>query len=222
MSRASREPTFIIDQYHPGRTLGSPFPHDEIEIVGARPGAEAVDSHARISRRNQAIRQGLRCRDTACEHFGFPGGAGEVGVEHAQRPAPLFVQGIEDRLRIDLTGAKGERLHRPAERLRFSYGGQRGQGGIQRRKTTPVEAPTVTTRALARQGCPGPLRIVCPVDQSPEPHQESARSRIAARHDPVEVGMHVIGLAVAHQQVRRGAAEARQRLGAKPGIGRER
>ena len=76
MSRASGEPTVIIDQYHPGRTPRTPFSHHEIEIVDARPGGEAVDSHARISRRNQAIRQGLRCRDTARENFGFPGGAG--------------------------------------------------------------------------------------------------------------------------------------------------
>lgn len=95
---------------------------------------------------------------------------------------------IEDGLRIDLTGAQGERLHRLAVWLRFSYGDQRGQGGVERRQSTPIEALTVTTRALARQGRPGPLRIVSPVDQSPEPHQESARSRIAARHDPVEDG----------------------------------
>ena len=34
--------------------------------------------------------------------------------------------------------------------------------------------------------------------------------------------MNVIGLALAQQQVRRGAAEARQRLGAEPGVGGER
>ena len=222
MSRASGEPTFIIDQHHPGRTLGIPSPHHEIDIVDARPGGEAADSHARISRRNQAIRQRLRCWDTSCEHLGLPGGTGEVGVEHAQCPAPLFVQGIEDGLRIDLVRAKGERLHRSAERLRFTYGDQRGQGSVERRKPAPIEAPAVTARSLARQGRPGPLRVVCPVDQPPEPHQERARSRIAARHHPVETGMHVIGPAFAHQQIRRGAAEARQRLGAKPGIRRER
>ena len=43
-----------------------------------------------------------------------------MGVEHAQRPAPLVVQGIEDWLRIDFAGAKSEPLHRPAERLRFT------------------------------------------------------------------------------------------------------
>ena len=42
------------------QTLGTPCPHDEIEIVDAGPGGKAADSHARISRRNQAIRQGLR------------------------------------------------------------------------------------------------------------------------------------------------------------------
>ena len=205
-----------------GRTLGIPSPHYEIDIVDARAGGEASHAHARISRRDQAVRQCLRCRDTACEHFGFPGEADEVGVEHARSPAPLFVQGIEDGLRIDLVRAKGERLHRPAERLRFTYGGQRGQGSAERRKPAPVEAPAVTARSLARQGRPGPLRVVCPVDQPPEPHQERARSRMAARHHPVEPGMHVIGPAFAHQRIRRGAAEARQRLGAKPGIGRER
>ena len=222
MSRAPGEPAFIIDQDHPGQTLGTPLPHDEIEIVDARTGREAADSHARISRRNQAIRQRLRCWDTSCEHLGLPGGTGEVGVEHAQCPAPLFVQRIEDGLRIALVRAKGERLHRPAERLRFTYGRQRSEGGVERGKPAPVEAPAVTTRALARQGRPGPLRIVCPVDQPPEPHQERARSRMAARHNPVEIGVHMIGPAFAHQRIRRGAAEARQRLGAKPGIGRER
>ena len=146
----------------------------------------------------------------------------EVGVEHAQRPALLVVHPIEDRLRIDLVGAKGERLHWPPERLRFPYGDQRGQGGIECRQSAPVESPTVTTRALARQRRPGPLRIVSPVDQSPEPHQEGVRSRIAARHDPFEIGMHVFSPAFAYQRIRRGAAEPRQRLGAKPGIGRER
>ena len=47
-------------------------------------------------------------------------------------------------------------------RRRFTYGGERGQGSVERRKPTPAEAPTVTTRALARQGHPGPLRAVCP------------------------------------------------------------
>ena len=127
-----------------GRTLGIPSPHYEIDIVDARAGGEASHAHARISRRDQAVRQCLRCRDAACKHFGFPGEADEVGVEHARSPAPLFVQGIEDGLRIDLVRAKGERLHRPAERLRFTYGGQRGQGSAERRKPAPVEAPAVT------------------------------------------------------------------------------
>ena len=108
-SEASGEPVIIVNQYHPGWTLGIPFPHDEIEIVDARSGGEAADSHARISRRYQAVRQSLRCGDAACEHFSFPGGTVEVGVEHAQHPVPLIVQGIEDGLRIDLTGAKGGR-----------------------------------------------------------------------------------------------------------------
>ena len=36
MRRAFEEPTFIVDQHHPGRTLGTPFPHHEIHIVDAR------------------------------------------------------------------------------------------------------------------------------------------------------------------------------------------
>ena len=108
MSRASGEPTFIVDQHHPGRTLGTPFPHHEIHIADTRTGGEAPHAHARISRRDQAIRQSLRCRDAAREHFGFPRGTGDVGVEHAERPTPRFVQGIEDGLRIDLVRAQGE------------------------------------------------------------------------------------------------------------------
>ena len=209
MNRASGESAFIIDQGDRGRTLGPPFPHDEIEIVDSRSGREAANSHTRISRRNQAIRESLRCRSASCEHLGFPGRTGQVRVEHAQGPALLVVQSIEDRLRIDLIRAKGEWLHRPAERLRFSYGRQRSEGGIERGEPPPVETPAVTTRALARQRRPGPLRIVCPIDQPPEPHQGRVRSRMATRHDPVEIGVHMSGPAVAHQRIRRGAAETR-------------
>ena len=60
-----------------------------------------------------------------------------------------------------------------------------------------------------------------PVQNTLEPHYETIESGISHRHDPVEIGMDVIGLAFAQQQSRGGAAEARQRLGAEPGISRE-
>ena len=65
----------------------------------------ALDSHANIARCNQSIGESLRCRDRTSEHFRFPHGAREFELRYAQRPAPLLVQCIEDRLGIDLVRA---------------------------------------------------------------------------------------------------------------------
>ena len=116
MSRASGKSTFIVNRHHPCRTPGAPSPQDEIDVADARAGGKAAASRARKSLRDQAIRQGLRCGDTACEHLCFPCGAGEVGIEHSQHPTPLFVQSIEHGLRIDLVGAQVVRME---VRVRF-------------------------------------------------------------------------------------------------------
>ena len=65
----------------------------------------ALDSHANMARYDQSVGESLRCRDRASEHFRFPRGAREFELRYAQRPAPLLVQCIEDRLGIDLVRA---------------------------------------------------------------------------------------------------------------------
>ena len=181
----SREPVFIVNQNDPSRPVGLPPPHHEIEIVGTGPGCEAPYAHARIAGRDQAVGQGLRCRDRAGEHFRFPSGAREVRFAHGQRPAALFVQRIEDGFGVDLVGAKSKRLHRPAQRLGFPYGGRLGERSIERRDAVPVEAPAVTVRALAGQGHPRPLRIVRTVDNPAESHRRNPRSGVAPCRNPV-------------------------------------
>lgn len=59
------------------------------------------------------------------------------------------------------------------------------------------------------------------ISQAAVAHQACMDSRIAAGHDSVEICVHVIGPAFAQQVIRRGAAEAWQRLGAEPGVGRQ-
>ena len=151
MARAgrTRKPAFIINEYDPVRTVWTPLPHDEVEIPCARSGGETPDSHACMARRHQPVGQGLRRRGRACKHLGFPSGAYQVGKIDAQSPALIFIQRINDRLSINLIGAQGERLHRSAEWLRLAYGGQRGEGGIERRDAASVETAAVAASPLA-------------------------------------------------------------------------
>ena len=216
------KPPFFIDENDAVRTVWTPLPHHEIEISRTCPRGKTPNSHPRIARRDQAVGQGLRCRDHTRKHFRFPSGACKVGMVHTQRPTLIFIQRIDNRLDIDLIGAQGERLHRPAQWLRLAYGGQWREGGIERRDAAPVETPAMTASPLAGQRRPGPLRIVRPVSQAPESHQESANSGIAAGHDAVEIGVYVVGPAFAQQLIRCGATETAQRLGAEPSIGGER
>ena len=129
---------------------------------------------------------------------------------------------IEDGLGVDLVRAERERLHGPAEGLRLANRGERSERCVQRWNAAPVEASAMAARALSGQGSPGPLRIVCSVDQSPEVHRACGDSGVAAGRNPVEICMDMIGAAFTQQPIRRGAAEARQGLGAEPGVGGER
>ena len=162
-----------------------------------RPHGEAPDPHCCIARRDQAVGQSMRRRDRAGKHVRFPSRTPKVGIIHPQRPAVVFIQRIDDRLDIDLIGTEGERLHWPAQGLRFAYGRHRRERSIERRDAAPVETPTMTARALPGQGGPGPLRIVCPVNQAAEPHHQSTDSGVAAGHDAFEIGVHVVGPAFA-------------------------
>ena len=86
--------------------------------------------------------------------------------------------------------------------------------GIESGNAAPVETSAVTARALAGKWHPGPVRIVRPVNQSPEPHRESESSGISARHDSVEIGVDVIGPDFAQQHVRHGTCDSRRLGGA--------
>ena len=149
MRRVAGKPTFVVDEDDAGRPIGAPFPHHKVEIIGAGPCGEASNPHAGIARRDQAVSHSLRRRDRAGKHFRFPSGACKVRFADDHHAALLFVQRIEDGRGINLICAERERLHGPAQRLRFANGGQRGKGRVECRYAPSIEAPTVTARALA-------------------------------------------------------------------------
>ena len=109
----------------------------------------------------------------------------------------FFAERIEDGLGISLVSTERERLHGTAQRLRFVNGSERRERSVQGRNAAPVEAPAMAARALAGQGSPGPLWIVCPVDQSAKAHQACTNSGVAASRDSIEIGMDMIGSAFA-------------------------
>lgn len=65
----------------------------------------------------------------------------------------------------------------------------------------PIGSPTHETI-----GADPPVVVLAPHAWS----AENVRSRMAARSDPVETGMHVIGPAFTYKRIRRGTAEPRQ------------
>ena len=73
----------------------------------------------------------------------------KIGFFYTQCEALLFVRCIEDGFRVNLVRTEREWLDWPARGLGLAYGGQHRERGVDCRNTTPIEAPTVASRAFA-------------------------------------------------------------------------
>lgn len=60
-----------------------------------------------------------------------------------------------------------------AKRLCLADCGQWREGGVERRHTATIEAATMAACAFTREGRPGPLRIVGPIDDPSEAHRQA-------------------------------------------------
>ena len=120
-----RRRSSFVDQHDTSRAVLSPPPHDEIQVPPVGADCKTPHPHADVTRCCQLHRETVRRGHRAAEHVGFPGWTRQVGRIRT-RPLqcrPIF--GVEHRLRVDLVGAKRQRLHRPSDRLRLSNCGDR-------------------------------------------------------------------------------------------------
>ena len=110
-----------------------------------------------------------------------------------------LVRGIEDRFCVYVVGAKSEGLQGSTDRLCLPDRGDWRQRRVESLNAPSVETTAVPACAFTRQRRPGPLRVVRPVYDPAEPHQEGWRLGITSRRHPVEVRMHMITLALPYQ-----------------------
>ena len=156
---------------------------------------------------DQSIGQSLGSRDATVQHLPLPPRAPQVGIGNTQPGTNSRVERIHDGLGVDLVGAERQGLHGPAQRARFTDSRYEGKGCVERLDPGPVEPSTMATCAVAGGGSPCLLRIVRTINGPDETSHHA--SGVAAGHDAVQIGMHVVRPTLAHQLIGCHAAEAR-------------
>ena len=201
--------SLVVNRDNAARKAIAPMPKHQVRISRRRSWRETRNAHTDIARRNQALGERLRVRNSSIDRILLPSRATQPGLGDCLGRQIGRIQRVEHRIGIDLVRAQQYRLHRVAHSRSFPKRRYGRQGGIKGRAADAIEPAAVEARPFPRCQRPRPTWVESAVNRPAKPHRGRAASRVPSGHDAVQIGVNIPRLAFAHEAV--------GRLAGKPG-----